>query len=146
MSSKELKGLLKVTHYKFCECLRFSTLSSLVSITHLSICLSASYDFKFIVHFSSQYAYSKKITPLWSRLLGFAHMLFNHATKNFLILRSNYTTKVCLVLFELFVSKTGPKFNCFIHVFTTSLLIMRAYTHAHCYLLSKAGRETRPCD
>ena len=34
MSSKALKELLKVTRYKLCECLRFSTLSSLVRITN----------------------------------------------------------------------------------------------------------------
>ena len=39
------EGLLKVTRNKMCECLRFSILSSLVSITHLSICLLANYNF-----------------------------------------------------------------------------------------------------
>ena len=42
-ASKALEGLLKITHDKLCECSRFSTLSSLVRITHLSICLSAIY-------------------------------------------------------------------------------------------------------
>ena len=51
-------------------------------------------------------------SPLWGPLLGFAHLLFNRTTKNFLILRSNYTTEVCLVLHESFVRKTGPKCNC----------------------------------
>ena len=52
---------------------------SLVSIIHLSICLSASYNF--MVHFSSQNALILKVTLLRGRLLGFAHLLFNRATK-----------------------------------------------------------------
>ena len=40
-----LKGLLKVTHNKLCECSRFSALLSNDSITHLSICLSVDYNF-----------------------------------------------------------------------------------------------------
>ena len=61
------------------------------------------------MHLSSQCAYSEKVTSLWGRLLGFVHLLFYHAAKNFLILRSNYITEVCLVLHESFVSKTWPK-------------------------------------
>ena len=45
VSSKALKRLVKVTNHKLYECSRFSTLSSLVSITHVSICLLASYNF-----------------------------------------------------------------------------------------------------
>ena len=57
--------------------------------------------------------------------------LINHATKSFLILRNNYTTKVCLVLHELFVSKMRPKGNSLVDFCTTSLPTMHAYTHAH---------------
>ena len=45
VTSGALEGLLKVTRHKLCESSRFSTLSSLVSITHPGIRLSASYDF-----------------------------------------------------------------------------------------------------
>ena len=45
VTTKALEGLQKVTRHKLCECSRSSTLSNLVSITHLSICLLASYDF-----------------------------------------------------------------------------------------------------
>ena len=85
--------------------------------------------------------------PLWDRLLGLiAHLLFNQATKNFLILRNNYTMEVCLVLHESFVSKTGTKCNCLVDFFTTSLPPCVHYMHAHCCLLFKARRETQPCD
>ena len=57
--------------------------------------------------------------------------------KNFLTQRSNRTTKVCLVLYESFISKTGPKFNCLTDFFATSLLTMQAHTHAHCCSLLK---------
>ena len=147
MTSQALKGLLKVTCHKLCKCSRFSTLSSLVSITPFSICLSA-IVMTIILRFSSQCVYSKKVTSLWGRLLEFAHLLFNCATKNFLMLRSNYTTEVYLVLHELFVSKMGLKCNCLqlVDFCTTNLLTTCAYTHAHCCLLFKAGCETRPCN
>ena len=58
VSSKTLEGLLKVTCYKLCVCSRFSTLLSLASITHFSICYWLVTTF--IVRFSSQCAYSKK--------------------------------------------------------------------------------------
>ena len=45
VTSGALEGLLKVTRHKLCESSRFSTLSSLVSITHPGIRLSARYDF-----------------------------------------------------------------------------------------------------
>ena len=45
VTSGALEGLLKVTRHKLCESSRFSTLSSLVSITHPGIRLLASYDF-----------------------------------------------------------------------------------------------------
>ena len=61
MSSKVLEGLLKITRNKLCECSRFSTLSSLVSKTHLSSCYSASYvRTAFVMRCSSQCTYSKK--------------------------------------------------------------------------------------
>ena len=56
-------------------------------------------------------------------------------------LGSNYTTAVSLVLHESFVSKMGPKFNCLVDFCITSLPAMRAYMHAHCCLLFKAGCE-----
>ena len=55
---------------------------------------------------------AKKVTPLWGSLPGFVQLLLNRATKYFLILRSIYTTEVCLVLHESFVSKMRPKYNC----------------------------------
>ena len=61
--------------------------------------------------------------------------------KNFLILRSNCTTKVCLVLYESFASKAGSKFNCLINFFITSLPITCAYTHAHCCSLLKVDAK-----
>ena len=76
--------------------------------------------------------------------LGFVHLLFNRTAKDFL--RSDYTTEVCLVLRESFVSKMGPKCNCLIDFCTTSLPTTHAYTHAPCCLLFKARCETRPCD
>ena len=36
----------------------------------------------FIVHFSSQCANSKKVTPLWGCLVGIAHLLFHCPNKN----------------------------------------------------------------
>ena len=96
----------------------------------------------FIVHFSSQCAYSKKVMPLWGRLLGFADLLFNCTTKNFLILRSNYIVEDCLELHELSVIKMGPKCNYLVDFLITSLPNMRAYAHAYCCLLFKAGCET----
>ena len=132
-----------VTRYKLCECSKFSTLSSLVSITYLSVYWLVT---TFIVRFGSQCTYSKKVMPLWGHLLGFVHWLFNCATKNFFILRSNYTTEVCLMLHEPFVSKAGLKCNCLVDFFTTTLPTTRACTSAHCCLLLKAGHETRPCD
>ena len=62
--------------------------------------------------------------------------------KKFLVLRSNYTTKVCLELYELFISKMGLKCSCLVDFFITSLPTMRAYTHAHCCSLLK----TRECE
>ena len=144
MTSRALEGLLKVTRHKLCECSRFSTLLNLVSITHPSIFYRLVPTF--IVRFSSQCTYSKKVTPLWGRLLGFVHLLFNCAAKNFLILRSNYAMEVCLVLHESFVSKMGPKCNCLVDFCTTCLLTTCAYTYAHCCLSFKAGCETRPYD
>ena len=91
----------------------------------------------FIVRFSSQCAYSKKVTSLWGHLLGLAHLLFNCTTKNFLILGSNYTTEVCLVVHESFLSEKGPKCNCVVDFCTASLPIMQAYTNAHCCLLDE---------
>ena len=149
VTSQTLEGLLKVTHHKLCKCSRFSTFSSLVSITHPSICLPVFvYQLvsTFIVCFSSQCTYSKKVTSLWGRLLGFAHLLFNHATKNFLMLRSNYTTEVYLVMHELFLSKIRQKCNCLVNFCTTNLPTMHAYVHAHCCLLFNAVCETWSCD
>ena len=139
VSSKALKGLLKVTHHKLCECLRFST----PSLVNIRICLSASYNLSCALVAN---ALHHMVTPLWGCLLGFTYLLFNCAAKNFLVLRSNYTMEVCPVLHELFISKTGPKLNCLVDFFTTSLPTTHAYTHAHCCLLFKVGRETRPCD
>ena len=51
--------------------------------------------------------------------------------------KSSYTTEVFLVLYELLVSKTGPKCNCLVDLFVTSLLNTCAYTHAHCRSLLK---------
>ena len=88
----------------------------------------------FIVCFSSQCAYYKKVTPLWGCLLT---LVISSRNKNFLIQRSNCTIKVCLVLYESFVSKTGLKFICLIDFFSTSLLTTYACTHAHCCSLFK---------
>ena len=41
------------------------------------------------------------------------------------------------MLYELFVSETGPKCNCLVDIFATSLQNMHAYTHAHCRSLFK---------
>ena len=106
VSSKALEGLLKVTRYKLCKCSRF--LAKLTSVFIYQLITT------FIMCLSDQCAYSKKVKPLRGHLLGFAHLLFNCATKNFLILRSNYTAEVFLMLHEWFVSKTGPKCNCLI--------------------------------
>ena len=56
-------------------------------------------------------------------------------SKNFLAQRSNCTIKVCLVLYESFVS------NCLIDFFATGLLTTRTYTHAHCCSLLKLGAK-----
>ena len=80
--------------------------------------------------------------PLWDCLLGFTHSLFNRGAKTFPVLRNNHTTEICLVLHESFVSKTGPKCNCLVDFFTTSLQTMRVNTRTHCCLLFKVGRET----
>ena len=45
--------------------------------------------------------------------------------------------KVCLVLHESFESKTGPKCDCLVDFFATSLLTTHAYTHTLCHSLLK---------
>ena len=78
----------------------------------------------------------QKVMPLWGFLLGFAHLLFHDITNFFLIQGSNYTTKICLVLYKSFLGKTGPSYICLADFFTTSLSTTRAYTHTHyCSLL-----------
>ena len=62
--------------------------------------------------------------------MGFAYLLFNHLTKNFLIQRSNYTTKACLVLYESFISKIMLKCSCLVDFFATNLSIMYVYACA----------------
>ena len=64
-------------------------------------------------------------------------LVISVCNKNFLTQRSYCTTKVCIVLYESFVSKTGQKFNFLTDFFATSLLTMQAYTHAHCCSLLK---------
>ena len=59
-------------------------------------------------------------------------LVISLCSKNFLIQTSNWTTEVCLVLHESFVSKTGPKCNGLLDFFATSLL--------------KTGCKTQPCD
>ena len=75
MSSKALEGLMKVTCYKLCECSRFSTLCR-VLLAQLTSVIVYQLVTTFIVPFSSQCTYSKKVTPLRGCLLGFAHLLF----------------------------------------------------------------------
>ena len=66
-------------------------------------------------------------------------LVISSRNENFLVQRSNCSTEVCLVLNELFVSKTGSNCNCVVDFFATSLL----NTHA-CALsfLVKTGCET----
>ena len=64
-------------------------------------------------------------------------LVISSCSKNFLLQRSNCTTKVYLVLYESLVSKMEPKLICLIDFFITSLLTMHAYTHAHCFSLLK---------
>ena len=83
---------------------------------------------------------------LFTRICGL--VILSHSI-NFLKQRSNYTTEVCLVLYESFVSKMGPKCNCLVDFFATSLLKMHADTGLYACALSffvKIGCETRPCD
>ena len=45
------------------------------------------------------------------------------------------------MLYQCFVSETGWKYGCLVDFFTTSLLTMPAYTHAHRCSLFKTGKK-----
>ena len=90
----------------------------------------------FIAHFSSQCTYYKRSCH-YELLIRIYTLVMSSHNKNFLIQRSNYITEVCLVLYELLVSKTGLPCNCFVDFSAINLLTTRAYIHAHCCFLLK---------
>ena len=68
-------------------------------------------------------------------------LLCNRTRKNCVVEESYYTTEVCLVLYKCFVKETVPKCGCLVNFFATSLLTMRAHTHAHPCSLLKTERK-----
>ena len=71
---------------------------------------------------------------LWGRLLGSAQFLLILIMLQKLAFA--YTTEVCLVLYELLVSKRGQIVTFWL-IFFQSLLTMCAYMHAYCCSMLK---------
>jgi len=89
----------------------------------------------FVMHFSNQCTYSIKGHTTMGLFTRICVLAIKRCCKHFLMMqKSNYTMEVCLMLYELFVSKIGPKYNCLVDFFAISLLIMHAHMLAYLFV------------